>query len=61
MKLLECFLCCITTFGCKDLLTRSVAFYPPTPSGYRIFRTEKSFKILLFDETGKIHQPLSVP
>ena len=61
MKLLECFLCCISVCGCKNIVTRAVAFYPPSPTGYRIFRTGKTFKILLFDENENIVQPLCVP
>ena len=61
MKFLECFLCCVSVCGCKDIVTRAVAFYPPSPPGYRIFRTGRTFKILLVDENGSIVQPLSVP
>ena len=61
MKLLECFLCCASICGCKDIITRYVAFYPPSPAGYRLFRTGKHYKIILFDENGKIIQPLEVP
>lgn len=61
MKLLECFLCCVTVCGCKNIVTRAIAFFPPDPPGYRIFRIGKSFKILLFDENGNIIQPLIVP
>ncbi|OMJ71520.1 hypothetical protein SteCoe_30249 [Stentor coeruleus] len=61
MKLLECFLCCVSMCGCKDIVTRNVAFYPPRPQGYRIFRMGKSFKIILIDENSNIIHPISVP
>jgi abhydrolase domain-containing protein 17 len=62
MKVLECFLCCISFCGCKDQLTRSVAFYPPRPSGYRLFKSGKSsYQIILLDEHGSIVHPIQIP
>lgn len=62
MKILECFLCCITFCGCKNAVTRSIAFNPPKPSSYRLFRMGRtSYKIIIFDDNKSIVQQISVP
>ena len=61
MKLLECFLCCLSSCGCKDIVTRRLAFFPPNPPGYRIYSAGGVFQIILFDEQGAEIQPLILP
>jgi abhydrolase domain-containing protein 17 len=61
MKLLECLMCCITTCGCKDTITNLVAFFPPNPPGYQLLNTGKTLRLILFDEEGRIIEPLNIP
>ena len=60
MKILECFLCCLSTCGCKDTITRYIAFYPPNPPGYRINRIGPTLKIKLINEDGSTTEPIKI-
>jgi len=59
--LTRCCFACIAICGCKDILTRSVAFYPPKSPTYSVHYTEETPSFYLVTKGKEDHLPPELP
>ncbi len=61
MELLKCCFGCVSLMGCKNVMTRRYAFFPPEPPGYKVVKEKGKLRLILLDEHGDELQALEVP
>jgi len=61
MDLLKCCFGCVTVIGCKSLVVRKAAFFPPSPAGYVLLDSPSGTLIQLIDSTGQAYDPTPMP
>lgn len=61
MELLKCCFGCVTVIGCRNVVVRKAAFFPPSPAGYVLTDSPSEVHIQLIDSSGQPYDPMSMP